>query len=293
MIEPDLVLEYEIEQGRSPDLEKVAHSLLAWNAAVQAAITAIDPRAQVVVELAGVEHGSQRFKQVLRFLEDISENVEEGGKEYPLIFKHAKALAKLLGGGILLAVIINQIIPDEQLETLEEIRELLEKDPDVQRQSEEFFDTLQNEPAIVKIELFEGESEKPIYSVPRSEFAHKSGFFKFDAAEPVEDRTEERIATWDVVLIKPVLVGKARRWTFARDGIEFSATMDDKAVLQAIREKTISLPFAEGVMMKVEIVYKEQLDGEVWRAIAKTRSIRRVLSPRITLPPGALFANAD
>lgn len=55
---PDLVLEFEIEKGRSPDLESVARALLAWNDAVQAACAAISPSVKVVVELAGVEHGS-------------------------------------------------------------------------------------------------------------------------------------------------------------------------------------------------------------------------------------------
>ncbi|WP_188513911.1 hypothetical protein [Blastomonas aquatica] len=54
----DLVLEFEIEKGRSPDLESVARALLAWNDAVQAACAAISPSVKVVVELAGVEHGS-------------------------------------------------------------------------------------------------------------------------------------------------------------------------------------------------------------------------------------------
>lgn len=106
-------------------------------------------------------------------------------------------------------------------------------------------------------------------------------------------REEVRIAHWDAVLIAPVLVGKPRRWKFAKDGIEFSATMADKAVLEAIRDKSLIIPFAEGVMMKIEVQYTEQYDGAVWRIIAKTRKVVRVLSPRISLPPGALFADAD
>ena len=293
MAEPDLVLEFEIEKGRSPDIENVARALLAWNEAVQAAVAAIDPRARVVVELSGVEPGSQRFKQVLRFLEDVAEAVEEGGQEYPLIFKHTKALAKLIGGGILMAVVLNQIMPDDHLEVLEEIRDELKSNPEVQRYSQDFYDTLQNEPTIAKVELYEGNAKVPTYSVPRSEFAFKGGFFSGEAADRSEEREEDRIATWDVVLIRPVLVGKPRRWTFAREGVEFSATMADQAVLAAVRDKTLSIPFAEGVMMKIEVAYKERFDGAVWRPIAKTRTVRRVLSPRITLPPGALFAVAD
>lgn len=293
MVEPDLVLEFEIENGRSPDIENVARALLAWNEAVQAAVAAIDPRARVVVELSGVEPGSQRFKQALRFLEDMAEAVEEGGQDYPLIFQHTKALAKLICGGILMAAVLHQVMPDDHLKVLEEIRDGLKNNPEVQRHSQDFYETLQNEPTIAKVEVYEGNAEFPTYSVPRAEFAFKSGFFGGASLASPEDREEDRIATWDVVLIRPVLVGKPRRWTFAREGVEFSATMADQAVLEAVRDKTLPIPFAEGVMMKIEVIYKERFDGAVWRPIAKTRTVRRVLSPRITLPPGALFTEAD
>lgn len=293
MTEPDLVLEFKLDEGRNPDIENVARALLAWSEAVQSAVRAIDPRIEVVVELTGVEHGSQRFKQALRFLEDIAEQVEEGGQEFPLIFQHVKTLAKMIAGGILMAVVLGEVIPDDQLEELKAIRQLLEEDAELQRHSEEFYETLQEEPSISKVQIYEGSASSPTYSVPRAEFAHKSGFFKMRGNEQAELDEEERIATWDVVLIRPVLVGKPRRWTFARDGVEFSATMNDQTVLEAIRDKSASIPFAEGVMMRIELVYKEEFDGSVWRAIPKTRSVRRVLSPRITLPPGALFAKSD
>ncbi len=293
MAEPDLVLEFEIAKGRSPDIENVARALLAWNDAVHAAVAAISPEARVVVELVGVEHGSQRFKQVFRFLEDAAEAFEEGGKEYPLIFKHSKALAKLIGGGILMAILINAIVPDDQKEILEEIRDLLSDDPEVQQRSEEFYGTLQDEPSIAGVEIYEGDSKLPIYSVSRSEFAKKSGLFQVVSDDTQDDRVEQRVATWDVILIRPVLVGKPRRWTFAKDGLEFSAEMTDKAVLAAIREKTLTIPFAEGVMMKIDVTYTEEFDGSVWRPIAKSRKVTRVVSPRVSLPPGALFAKAD
>ncbi|MEL7707322.1 hypothetical protein AAG593_05525 [Citromicrobium bathyomarinum] len=293
MAAPDLVLEFEIEEGRSPDIENVARALLAWSDAVQAAVRVIDPAAQVRVELSGVEHGSQRFKQVLRFLEDTAEAIEEGGQEYPLIFKQVKALAKLIGGGILMAVVLNEVVPDEQQEVLEEIRDLLRESPELRRHSEEFYDTLQEEPAIAVVELYEGDSEQPTYSVPRAEFAERSGLFQITEDNQPIERIETRSATWDVVLIRPVLVAKPRRWTFAKDGIEFSAEMTDTTVLTAIREKTITIPFAEGVMMKIEVVYDEEFDGAVWKPIGKSRKVVKVLSPRIMLPPGALFSHAS
>lgn len=293
MAAPDLVLEFQIDVGRSPDIEKVARALLAWNEAVQSAVRAIDPTAVAVLELTGVEHGSQRFKQALRFLEGAANQIEDGGAEFPIIYKSLKALAKLIAGGILMAAMLGEVIPDEQLEELQEIRKLLESDAEFRRNSERFYENLQDEPAISEVSVYEGSSVEPLYSVPRSEFFIKSGLFRVENEYNILDHEEERVATWEVVLIKPVLVGKPRRWTFARDGVEFSATMNDQTVLNAIKDRSASIPFAEGVMMRIEVAYKEQYDGQVWRAIPKTRIVRKVLSPRIILPPGALFVSSD
>lgn len=293
MAEPDLVLEFQIEAGRNPDIEKVARALLAWNEAVQSAVRAIDPSAVAILELTGVEHGSQRFKQALRFLEDFAQQVEAGGSEFPLIYRSIKALAKLIASGILMAVILGEVIPDEQLEELQEIRKILESDADFRRKSEKFYENLQDESAISEVVLYEGSSKEPIYSVPRSEFFMKSGLFRVENDYNILDYEEQRVATWEVVLIKPVLVGKPRRWTFARDGVEFSATMNDQTVLAAIKDRSASIPFAEGVMMRVEVAYTEQFDGQVWRAIPRTRVVRKVLSPRIILPPGSLFSDSN
>lgn len=290
MADVDLVLEFEIEPGRSPDLEKVARALLAWNDAVQAAVTAVAPGSKVVVELSGVEHGSQRFKQALRVIEDAAVALEEGGKEFPIVYRNLKALVKCIGGALLTASAVSAVIPDGQEEELKQIREILEEDRFRRQKSEEFFDTLQNEPAIAAVEFYEGDNREPTFVVARSEFGPRSGLFKIASDNEQLGREEVRIAHWDAVLIAPVLVGAPRRWKFAKDGIEFSATMADKAVLEAIRDKSLTIPFAEGVMMKIEVSYTEQYDGAVWRIIAKTRKVVRVLSPRVTLPPGALFA---
>jgi hypothetical protein len=293
MAEPDLVLEFEIEEGRSPNLESVARALLAWNEAAQVAARAIDPSAHLIIELVGVEPGSQRFKQIFRRAEDFAQTVEKGGEEYPLVWKHSKALAKCIAGGILVAVIADIVTPDDQTPVLEEIRDLLKEDRETQRASKDFYEIMQEEPAFSKIEVYENEKdETPIYSVPRSEFSHRSGLFDAEDDDAAIESVRPRVVTWEVILVRPVLVGKPRRWTFARDGIEFSALMADKAVLQALHERTLAIPFAEGVMMQIEVTYKERLEGEVWLPMPETRKVTRVLSPRAMLPPGPLFPDA-
>lgn len=293
MAEPDLVLEFEIEKGRSPNLENVARALLAWNDAVQAAAAAIDPNAKIVVELVAVEHGSQRFKQILRRTEEIAQTVEEGGQEYPLLWKGSKALAKCIAGGIVLAGITYAVTPDDQTEVLEEIRDILRQDQATVQSSQSFYEILQEEPAISVLEVFEGDGTTPMYRVPRSEFGHRSGLFQPQEEDEDIELIKPRTVTWEVVLVKPVLVGKPRRWTFARDGIEFSALMTDRAVLQALHDKTLTIPFAEGVMMQIEVTYKERLEGDAWLPVPDTRKVTRVLSPRVPTPPAPLFSSAN
>src|SRR3546814_17968937 len=105
-----------------------------------------------------------------------------------------------------------------------------------------------------------GANNEVVYSVPRIEFATRSGVW---AEEPqLEAITAKRTAVWDVVLIKPVLIPEPRRWRFAREGLEFSALMQDASVLQAIHDKTLPMQLAEGVMMKVEMNYRESRSEE-------------------------------
>lgn len=294
MIEADLILEFEIEDGKSPDLENVARTLLAWNDAVQAAARAIDPSAEIVVELVGVEAGSQRFRQIFRHIDNFADNVEEGGKEYPHIWKHSKALAKCIAGGILLAGVTHAVTPDDQTPVLRDIRDLLRKDIETRQASQIFYESAQHEPSFSKIDVYESDyASEPVYSVPRSEFAHRSGLFDPQGDEAETVTTRPRTVTWEVVLVRPVLVGKARRWTFAREGIEFSALMTDKAVLQALHDRTLSIPFAEGVMMQIEVGYRERQEGLVWLPVRNSLEVTRVLSPRPPLSPTPLFPGAD
>lgn len=151
---------------------------------------------------------------------------------------------------------------------------------------------MQDEPAFSQLDVLRGYDRQPVYKVPRSEFAERSGMWSGDEGEVIE-AVETRRATWDVILVKPALVPEERRWTFARDGLEFSALMTDKAVLQAIHDKTLPIQVAEGVPMRLEIQYRERFDGKVWLPISGSHRVKKVLSPRPPVASGPLFAAAD
>ncbi|WP_390479171.1 hypothetical protein, partial [Altererythrobacter sp. MTPC7] len=121
----------------------------------------------------------------------------------------------------------------------------------------------------------------------------RHGLWTGDAPEEERSVTETRTATWDVILLRPVLVPEPRRWGFMRDGNEFSALMTDREFLQAIHDKTLPVRMAEGIRMKLEVKYREEFDGNAWIPVKSSHRISRVLDPLPPLGPTPLFPNAD
>ncbi|MBY8828656.1 hypothetical protein [Hephaestia mangrovi] len=294
MVQEDLILKLEIVPERAPEADSVAEAIAAFVDVLRAAAAVAEPETGLSVELVGVEPGSQMFKLALRKLHDAAERIGEGGDEFPLFKKAAITLGGLIGSTVLVVTITNAMTPDsrippDQMAVFEEINRNMAESVDLQRQSARFWGVMQDEPAFSGVRVLNGHDRSQIYSVPRSEFAERSGLWDGDGGEFVA-ATERRTATWDVILVKPVLLPSERRWTFAREGLEFSALMTDKAVLQAIHDRTLPLQLAEGVPMKIEVQYRERYDGKAWLPIPGSHRVRRVLSP---LPPtrsGPLFA---
>lgn len=296
MAEADLILKFEITPGLNPEAESVAAALDAWVDVLRAAAAVVAPGESLAVELVGVEPGSQVFKLALRKLEDVAQRVKKGGDEFPLVSKAAMTLGGLIGGTMIIVSITNSMtpdprIPDDQMAVFEEMNRNLAESLELQRESARFWGIMQDEPAFKQVDVLRGFDRSPVYEVPREEFAERSGLWSGDGAQ-LHETVETRRATWDVILVKPVLVPEERRWTFAREGLEFSALMTDKAILQAIHERTLPLQIAEGISMKIDVQYRERFDGKAWRPVSGSHRVKRVISP--TPPPpalsGSLFA---
>lgn len=247
-----------------------------------------------MVELAGVEAGSQMFKMLLRRAEQAAQQVKGGSAEYPLISQVAIALggmivAGTIGSAATIALQPDPRIPDDQMHVFEQMGKDLHESVELQKKNTEFYGILQDEPAFRELKVLDGPSRTQLYSIPRSEFGARSGLWTGDD-ERVSPTVESRTAVWDVILIKPALIAQERRWTFAKDGIEFTALMTDKAILNAIHDKTLPIRIAEGVAMKIEFTYRERREGEVWLPVPGSRKVRRVLSPLPPVSSGPLFA---
>lgn len=293
----DIVLKFEIADGAVPDAEVVARALLAYVDMLKAANSALAPDSRLEVGLAGVEHGSDVFRLILQRLEGRAETIKAGMDEFPLVSKAALSLAgsiatTLLALGITEMVTPDPRIPADQMAVFEDQRRLLAESVELQREQNRFFGILHEEPAIERIDIMRGFDRAVVYSVPFAEFAPRSGLWTGDD-EVADTRTvQTRTATWDVVLIKPVLVAEPRRWMFVRDGIEFSAKMDDKHFLEAISQQTLAVPLAEGIRMRIEVKYREEFDGTAWLPVKGTHRVSQVLEPLPPPPVSPLFSGA-
>ena len=278
----DAILKFEIDPAASPDAEVVARALIAWVETIKAAMAVIEPGEETRIELVGVEQGSQVFIVAIK-------RIQDGAKEYPLIAKAAGSLATAITGALAtIALTPDSRIPDDQMAVFRDMNRNIEASLAIQRRREDFYNTIYPEPAITAVEVQDAKTRKSLYVVPRGDFARGSGLFTAQPEEPAV-RTENRVAIWDVVVIRPALVAKPRRWTFAREGLEFTALMDDPAVFEAMRAGTLPIPFAEGVHLKVRLEYKERREGDVWRVIPESRKVAAVLEPLPPAPSTPLF----
>ncbi|MDR7155357.1 hypothetical protein J2W40_002184 [Sphingobium xenophagum] len=283
----DYILKFDLVPGLYPRAEAVAEAIINYVETVRTAAGLIDPMAQVAVEIVGVEEGSQIFRLAMRRMENAGERMKRGAEEYPLVGKAAMALGGLIASAAIGQMVVNSIspdprIPEDQMAVFHRMEDDLRESVELQRQAAELFGGLQSEPAFLSVQVMSN-TRVPIITVPRDEFALRGGIFNADP-EPEQDRVENRKAVWDVTLIKPALTPEKRRWTFARDGIEFSALMVDQAVLDAIHSKTLPLQIAEGVVVKIEVQYRERYNGSAWIVDPMSRRVTRLLQP---LPPAA------
>lgn len=296
MASEDLILRFDIVDGQTPDAEVIARALLAWIDMLKVAGSVLEPGSRLEVGLVGVESGSDVFKLSLRKAEGFATQLKAGMDEYPLVSKATMALAGLVGATVLTVAVTTAITPDpripkEQMAVFEEQNRLLAESNELQRQQQRFYGILHEEPAIKGVDVIRGYDRQPLYTVPYHEFAERSGLWSGVEEEPAA-KVETITATWDVVLIKPVLIHEPRRWQFSRDGIEFSARMEDDLFLEALGNKSLGISMAEGVRMRIEVKYREEFDGTTWRPVKGSHRVSRVLDPLPPPPLAPLFSGA-
>ena len=286
----EIVLQLGLKEGRNADASVAAESLLAWIDLARDAARAIDPYADIRVELLGREAGS--LKQILKLVDDHAATISKGADEFPYLKKAAIGLAISVATSGLSAFVQDGLKPPvenvalsaKDRELLQGMTKAIREDAHVARSTMRFYRALEQDPAITKVEVLDGSSSTPLSDVDRAEFAIRGGLYRPEQdPEPEETRRE----AWSVVLMHAPFYASARHWGFSRDGVRFTAQMADLRFLQGIVDRTLDIGLHEGVRMNVEVEWKERREGAAWIYVPDSRKIVRVLSFGLAPAPPA------
>lgn len=286
MQEEALGLYFKLKPGEKADLEIISSAAIAWVETLRATARAIDPDAEIRVELVDADESSLIFNTLVEWLE---KNVEQrldrlavGGQKLPRTRKLALALAIFVittGIPTYLEYFDSSEFTDEDRATMKHIQEKLDADVAVQTAKRKFYRTLEREPSIVGVGIKEAPKGDPIFIVPSAVFSEAGGLWVLEE-EGVQQQISQPVL--EVTLVKPALVHTPRSWTFKPDGLpEFDAVMRDAKVLRAIQEKRFPADFGEGVRMTVRLEVNEVFVDGQWKLVRGGRSVMRVISPKI------------
>jgi hypothetical protein len=285
----ELTLRFGLNEGRNANALYAAESLVAWVHLANEAAQAIDPTDRVVIELVGITEGSLQFKQVLKKIDQTIGDLSARADEYPHLKAVAIAMAAQLAvGGTTVAIerattpsVQTVNLSDEDRALLADMNGKVEKSERVRHASKRFLQSVERDPAVTEVTVAEDDGE-PMVVIQRENFPSRDALWEIETLPPAERIVRD---SWDVVLMKASFVNRPARWMFARDGLNFSAKMDDKAFLAAIRDGRVPITLQEGVMMRIEVEFKEQQDGQIWRALDSSRRVVRVVSPQPLAQP--------
>jgi hypothetical protein len=257
----ELTLRFGLNEGRNANALYAAESLAAWVHLATEAAQAIDPADRVVVELVGITEGSLQFRQILRRIDQTIGDLAAGADEYPHLKAVAIGMAATVAVGTTQVAIERALAPtiqtvslsDHDRELLTGMRDKIEKSERVKHASKRFLQSVERDPAISEVTVAEDDGE-PMMSIQRENFPSRDALWEIQELPPLERTTRD---SWDVVLLKASFMNRPARWMFSRDSLNFTAKMDDKAFLAAIRDGRVPITLQEGVLMRIEVEFKE------------------------------------
>lgn len=280
-----LCLYLDLKPGEKADLEVVAQAALHWVSGLRTAATAIDPNAQIRIELLDASDGSLSLNTFLSWAESQLAQIEKGAKRYPRLLGLAVALALFVADDVGQHYLDQYLWGDPVISLSDEDRALLReligtaaKAPEVQSQSRRFFKSLEHDPSIAGVGVSEQRGVRPATIIPSTEFAQRGGLWAIEEDE--KERTLRPVL--DVTLISPVLLSRPRAWTFRPEGLpEFTATMKDRRFLAALDDDHVRERLRTGIPMTIRLEVKEKkVDGD-WVPQRKGRSVTEVISPKV------------
>ena len=275
-------LYFGLQGGQRADLEVVAKAAIDWVESVRAAANALEPGANIRVEILDAEESSLTINAVLEWAEAQLARIEEGTAKYRRITRLAVGLAIFVPTVGLPTYDFYfgekpSSMSEDDRKLLKEFLTKIKDDPDVAVKRQKFFKGIERDKAISGAGISEGSKEKPLILIPRAQFAEQSGVWAILA----EDDQRTTYPVYDVVLVAPALVATPRAWRFQAEGLpEFSATMKDAIFLDALKHENIRERLRIGIPMTIRLKVEEKKIDGVWIPKPAGRSVIEVISPK-------------
>lgn len=287
VIETPVSLYFGFPANTKPELETIAEASVAWARAVRALVAEVEPGIQLRIELVDGEDGSLWLNTILRMIEHKLERIARGAEAYPRLKALAKGLAIIVVATPLqwgADEVWHQVVADEpQIGELspagqEQVRKIfedvLQKDR-AGRQRDEFAQTIARHPDLQAVSVASRPLPKPRFKVVSEQMRAYA-----ERERLLTDTTRLRTITRDVILVRPVLEDKERRWRFREPGMpEFGAVMRDQAFLSAVARGLLHEELRAGIQMTIELEVKEQDENGIW--VPLDRSVTRVIKPDV------------
>lgn len=298
-----LSLYFGLHEGKKADLEVVSRAAIEWVNSVRHASKMIAPTLDVRVEFVNAHESSLSINTVLEWSKahavkgvDLGKmGVQKGvaildGSEALLARLNASKHPNLKKLAIAFAVFVvidskgtldawlpsgDEIqLSQEDRDLLNDALEVIEKSNELKHSNRKFFNIVGTDPAISSVGICKAPKEKPIFSVPSSQFAERGGLWELQ--EELQERYSERVA--DVVLEVPNLSPKDLKWRFSdiATGDTFTAKMRDQSFIKSIEDGDIQESLRSNIRMQVVIRFKEQLVDKEWEPVPSTIEVTNV-----------------
>lgn len=284
-IDGSLSLYFDLKPGEKASLEVVAQAALHWVETLRTAARAIDPHADIRVELLDANEGNLRLNTVLEWMEEHVARVQTGAGMYPRLRKLAIAAAVFttVSGYPTYEFYFGDDtvqLSQEDRDRLDTLITIIREDPAVEHPRKEFFRTLESDPSIQGVGLTESSNQVPSTIIPSDQFPERSGLWEMSSLSSPVEAKRSRYPVVEVTLISPVLVNRKVAWKFQPDdGLPaFSAKMTDENFLNALDTKILNESLRTGIRMTLRLKVDEVKVGEVWEP--KRRTVIEVISPR-------------
>lgn len=262
-----------LEEGALADLEAVSRAAIAWSQAIREVAFIVNPALEVRVELVNGTEGSINLNSLITSVRRIASSPAElRAVGYTVAaFFALQLMGWSIGKGFDAAWdwIKSQYAPAEVRSLTEEqqkeLATMIARALDAktaQEKTRKVYGELSKDNAVTGVGVSLEPDTKPLYIVPRSEFAERSG-----KAGVVEETVQRRTTTdrHTVVLLAPALTEGDQKWRFQLGAKGFWATMDDPVFRARLQPGSNHAPrMLVGTRMAVELETVQEFQDGVW-----------------------------